>query len=95
MMILTNKSLPTPDILRNLGQRFKDYRMRMRMTRKDVSEAAGIGMTTLYKFETGNMKDITFRTLIRLLRAIGLAENWVNFVVIISGLYDYFKRRYC
>lgn len=65
------------------------------MTRKDVSEAAGIGMTTLYKFETGNMKDITFRTLIRLLRAIGLAENWVNFVVIISGLYDYFKRRYC
>ncbi len=56
--------------------RFRDYRMRMRMTRKEVSEAAAIGMTTLYKFETGNMTDISFSTLHRLLRAIGLGENW-------------------
>lgn len=76
MAILTNKSLATPDVIRNLGMRFRDYRMRLRMTRKEVSEAASIGMTTLYKFETGNMTDISFRTLLRLLRAIGLVENW-------------------
>ncbi len=75
-MILTNKSLATPDIIRNLGQRFRDYRMRMQMTRKEVAEAAAIGMTTLYKFESGNMTDISFSTLIRLLRAIGMVENW-------------------
>lgn len=75
-MILTSKSLPVPDVIRNLGLRFRDYRMRLRMTRKEVAEAAGIGMTTLYKFETGNMTDISFSTLLRLLRAIGLAENW-------------------
>lgn len=46
------------------------------MTRKEVSEAASIGMTTLYKFESGNMTDVSFSTLLRLLRAIGLAENW-------------------
>lgn len=46
------------------------------MTRKEVSEAASIGMTTLYKFESGNMTDISFSTLLRLLRAIGLGENW-------------------
>ena len=75
-MLLTNKSLTTPDVIRNLGMRFRDYRLRLRMTRKEVSEATSIGMTTLYKFESGNMTDISFSTLLRLLRAIGLAENW-------------------
>ena len=76
MVTLTNKSLPTPDIIRNLGLRFRDYRMRLMMTRKEVSVAARVGMTTLYKFESGNMTDISFSTVIRLLRAIGMVENW-------------------
>lgn len=75
-MILTNKSLATPDVVRNLGMRFRDYRLRLRMTRKEVSEAASVGLTTLYKFESGNMTDISFSTLLRLLKTIGLAENW-------------------
>lgn len=75
-MILTNKSLATPDVIRNLGLRFRDYRLRLRMTRKEVSQAASIGMTTLYKFESGNMTDISFSTLMRLLKAIGLDGNW-------------------
>ncbi|MDE6322076.1 MAG: helix-turn-helix domain-containing protein, partial [Muribaculaceae bacterium] len=73
---LTNRSLTTPDVIRNLGHRFHDYRLRLRMTRKEISEAASIGMTTLYKFESGNMTDISFSTILRLLRAIGLGENW-------------------
>ncbi|MBD5304462.1 MAG: helix-turn-helix domain-containing protein [Bacteroides sp.] len=76
MVTLTYKSLPTPDIIRNLGLRFRDYRMRLMMTRKEVSVAARVGMTTLYKFESGNMTDISFGTVIRLLRAIGMVENW-------------------
>lgn len=75
-MILTNKSLAAPDIIRNLGIRFREYRLRMRMTRKEVAEASGIGLTTLYKFESGNMTDISFRTLYRLLRVVGQDENW-------------------
>ncbi len=75
-MIFTDKLLATPDVVRILGERFRDYRMRLRLTRKEVSVAASIGMTTLYKFETGNMTDISFRTLFRLLRVIGLGENW-------------------
>lgn len=75
-MILTNKSLATPDIIRNLGLRFRDYRLRLRMTRKEISETASIGLTTIYKFESGNMTDISFSTLLRLLKAIGLGENW-------------------
>ncbi len=75
-MKLSNKSITTPDVIRNLGLRFRDYRLRLRMTRKEVSETASIGMTTLYKFESGNMTDISFSTLLRLLRVIGLGENW-------------------
>lgn len=75
-MYLTNKSLTITDIICNLGERFRDYRMRMKLTRKEVSEAASIGMTTLYKFESGRMTDISFSTLERLLRVIGLGENW-------------------
>ena len=75
-MFYSDKALTTADILRNLGTRFREYRMRLRMTRRDVSIAADVGMTTLYKFETGNMTDISFDTIIRLLRAIGLTENW-------------------
>lgn len=74
--MLSNKSLPTADVLRNLGLRFRDYRLRLRMTRKEVSEATAIGMTTLYKFESGNMTDISFSTLLRLLKVIGLGDNW-------------------
>lgn len=75
-MIFSSKSLPTYDVIRNLGLRFRDYRMRLHMTRKEVSEATSIGMTTLYKFESGNMTDISFSTLLRLIKVIGLEENW-------------------
>jgi len=76
MVTFTNKSLATPDVIRNLGMRFRDYRLRLRMTSKEVSEAASISMTTLYRFESGNMTDISFSTLLRLLKTIGLGENW-------------------
>ena len=80
MVTLTNKSLATPDVIRNLGMRFRNYRLRLRITRKEVSEAASIGMTTLYRFESGNMTDISFSTLYRLLRVIGLATSWESLI---------------
>ena len=88
MEILSNKSLTTPDVIRNLGLRFRDYRLRLRMTRKEVSEAASIGMTTLYKFESGNMTDTSFSTLLRLLRVIGLGENWGSLLPESPYMYD-------
>lgn len=90
-MILSNKSLATPEVIRNLGLRFRDYRLRLRMTRKEVAETASIGMTTLYKFETGNMTDISFSTLMRLLKVIGLGENWDRLLPVLPEspyLYD-------
>ena len=79
-MTFTNKSLPTPDVIRNLGLRFRDYRLRLRMTRKEVSEASSIGMTTLYKFESSKMTDISISTLLRLLEFIVLEDNWETII---------------
>lgn len=75
-MIFTNDVLNPAEAVRILGLRFREYRMHIRLTRKDVSEASGIGMTTLYRFETGHMTDISFVTLFRLLRVLGLSGNW-------------------
>ena len=36
----------TPELVRLLGNRFKEYRIRCNLTQKDVSEQSGIGLTT-------------------------------------------------
>ena len=45
----------TPELVRLLGNRFKEYRIRCNLTQKDVSEQSGIGLTTIHKFENGKM----------------------------------------
>ena len=40
----------TPELVRLLGNRFKEYRIRCNLTQKDVSEQSGIGLTTIHKF---------------------------------------------
>ena len=48
----------TPEIVRLMGTRFKDYMMRCGLTQKDVSEQSGIGLTTIHKFERGVADDL-------------------------------------
>ena len=61
----------TPEIVRLLGTRFKDYRMRCGLTPKDVSEQSGIGLTTIHKFESGVADNLTLSTFILLMKTIG------------------------
>ena len=48
----------TPELVRLLGNRFKEYRIRCNLTQKDVSEQSGIGLTTIHKFENGTAGNI-------------------------------------
>lgn len=50
--------------------------MNMNLTRKQIADETGLSMTTLYKIETGNLTDISMVTVLKLLRAVGLYENW-------------------
>lgn len=61
----------TPELVRMLGTRFKDYRMRCNLTQKEVADQTGIGLTTIHKFENGTARNLSLSTLILLLKVVG------------------------
>ena len=60
----------TPELVRLLGSRFKEYRMRCNLTQKEVAEQSGIGLTTIHKFENGTANSLSLSTFILLLRVV-------------------------
>ena len=61
----------TPELVRLLGSRFKEYRMRCNLTQQEVAEQSGIGLTTIHKFENGTANSLSLSTFILLLRVVG------------------------
>jgi len=61
----------TPELVRSLGERFKEYRMRCNLTQKEVAQQSGIGLTTIYKFENGTAGNLSLSTFILLLKVVG------------------------
>ena len=64
-----------PEIVRILGQRYRDYRLRVGLTQKEVADKTNVSVTTIHKFESGSSTDVSFGTLASLLRVIGLIDN--------------------
>ena len=69
----------TPELVRLLGNRFKEYRIRCNLTQKDVSEQSGIGLTTIHKFENGTAGNILLSTFIVLLKVVGQISGLEEF----------------
>lgn len=61
----------TPELVRLLGERFKEYRMRCNFTQKEVADQSGIGLTTIHKFENGTAGNLSLSTFILLLKVVG------------------------
>lgn len=61
----------TPELVRLLGSRFRDYRLRCKLTQREVAEKSGIGMTTIHKFESGGANNISLATFLLLLKVVG------------------------
>ncbi|MDO4160910.1 MAG: helix-turn-helix transcriptional regulator [Prevotellaceae bacterium] len=61
----------TPEIVRILGSRFREYRMRCNLTQSEAAERAGVAKSTLQKFESGNACNMSITTLILLLKVVG------------------------
>lgn len=59
------------ELVRLLGLRFKDYRLRANMTQKEVAEMSGLSMMTVHRFENGAIKNISLGTFLLLLKAVG------------------------
>ncbi len=73
---MLNSALSPAQILRTLGPRFQEYRMRLNMTQKQVSEQTTISIPTIYKFENGRLSDMSVSTLFKLLRCVGADADW-------------------
>ena len=60
----------TPELVRLLGVRFKEYRMRCNLTQKEVAEFTGLGLTTIHKFENGTAGNLSLATFLLLLKVV-------------------------
>ena len=69
----------TPELVRMLGIRFKEYRMRCNLTQKEVSELSGVGLTTIHKFENGTAGNLSLSTFLLLLKVVGQIIFWMVF----------------
>ena len=61
----------TPELVRLLGSRFREYRLRCNLTQREVAEQSGIGLTTIHKFENGTAGNLSLSTFILLLKVVG------------------------
>lgn len=64
----------TPELVRLLGERFKDYRLRCNLTQNEVAEQSGIGLTTIHKFENGTAGNLSLSTFLLLLKVVGCID---------------------
>lgn len=60
-----------PELVRMLGRRYKDYRLRANMTQKEVAEMAGLSVLSVYRFENGTVTNISLSTFLLLMKAVG------------------------
>ena len=63
------------ELVAMLGERYKDYRIRMGKSQKEVAEFSGVSVFTVSQFENGSARNITLDSLFRMLRSIGMIET--------------------
>ncbi|MCR4847741.1 MAG: helix-turn-helix domain-containing protein [Bacteroidales bacterium] len=64
-----------PELVRMLGSRFKEYRMRANMTQKEVAEMSGLSVLTIHRFENAVVKNISLSSFLLLLKAVGCIND--------------------
>ncbi len=74
-MVMNIETFNTPQLLRLFGERFRSYRLRLRMSQADVAEKTALSVSTIQKFENGRAYNISFGSLFRLLKAIGYIDG--------------------
>ncbi|MCD7795700.1 MAG: helix-turn-helix domain-containing protein [Alistipes sp.] len=68
-------ALSNIEIALMLGKRLRDYRKRMRFTRKVLAERSGVSEFTIGGFERGENPGLALQSLLALMRALGQLER--------------------
>ena len=80
MLIDEATAFPPSVIIRTLGARFKDMRIRMNLTQKEIAFRSGLSLPTIYKFENGRLHDLSMASFLKLLRSIDMLGNWEKLI---------------
>lgn len=65
-------------ILKDVGLRIKEYRIRQCLQQKELAENSGVSLDTVSRLEQG--KNISFDKLLRILRELDMLENIEEFI---------------
>lgn len=65
-------------ILKEVGLRIKEYRIRQNLQQKELAEGAGVGLDTVVRLEQG--KNVSFDKILRILRELDMLENLEGFI---------------
>ena len=69
------QAMANPEIIVELGRRFKEYRLTYRLTQKEAAEKAGVSLITLRQFENGKAYNINMGNFPALLRVVECLEQ--------------------
>ena len=65
--------MTTPSILKEMGMRLKEYRLRKGLMQSELAESVGVGVGTIAKMERGGA--VSVQILLSVLRSLGMLEN--------------------
>ena len=71
-MTRISNELPTPEVLRELGERVRGYRLQQNLRVLDVARLSGLPTRTINRLEAG--ENSTLETVVRVLRGLGRLE---------------------
>ena len=73
MTRLTSPALTTDEVLREIGERLRRYRLQQNRKLDELASAAGVGLRTAARAEAGERP--TLATVVKLLRALGRLDS--------------------
>ncbi len=68
----------TPELVRMLGARFREYRLMADMTQQEVAGQSGLSVATVHKFESGATTGLSLSTFLLLMKAVGCINQLEN-----------------
>lgn len=71
-------AMSNPEIVAELGMRFKEYRLAANLTQQEAAEKAGVSIVTLRLFENGKAYNINMCNFLALLRCVDSLEGIDN-----------------
>jgi len=72
------ESKSDPELLLDLGRRLRAHRIQQELTVEEVAGLAGVTPLTVLKAERGS--NVTLRTLLRILRALGMIDQVATWI---------------